>query len=101
MNQPPVPQHPAHQHPPEVPHYGYPPPPQVKTNGFAVAGLVLGIIPVFGGILGIIFGSVAIDQINKANGWQGGKGMAIAGLVCGIVWLSLTLIGIATGPYGY
>lgn len=57
------------------------------TNGFAVASLVLGIVWLWwiGSVLAIIFGSIAIGQINRSNGRQTGKGMAVAGLVLGIV----------------
>ena len=70
------------------------------TNGFAIAGMVLGIISIMTtypccgipfNILGIIFSGVALTQF-KANPKQDGKGMAIAGLICSI--LSVLLIGI-------
>jgi hypothetical protein len=58
-----------------------------KTNGLAIASLVLGLVWVYwiGSILAIVFGAIAIKQINQSRGWQTGKGMAIAGLVLGIV----------------
>jgi hypothetical protein len=40
--------------------------------------------------LGIIFGGLAISQINKGKG--SGKGLAIAGLVIGIVGLIATIL---------
>lgn len=59
------------------------------TNGLSVAALVLGIVclvsPIFGfimGILALIFGAVALNQVGKTG--QSGRGMAITGLVCGI-----------------
>ena len=57
---------------------GYPQ--KAKTNGLAIAALVCGF---FCGILGIILGIVALNQINKTN--EGGKGLAIAGIVIGAV----------------
>ena len=57
---------------------GYPQ--KAKTNGLAIASLVCSF---FCGILGIILGIVAINQINKTN--EGGKGLAIAGIVLGAV----------------
>ena len=62
-----------------------------SSNGFAVAGLVLGIIGLmpctFGvpPILALVFGIIGYNQISKAGGERGGKGMAIAGIVLGII----------------
>lgn len=72
--------------------------PAVKTHGFAITGLVLGILSVCqccGGIpaiAGIIFSWVAISQINKSPTAYTGKGMAVAGLVTSIVGLVLTIL---------
>lgn len=74
--------------------YGYPGPgpmaPAKKTNGLAVAALVLGIVgvPLFWlweipPILALIFGLVSYSQIRKSEGRQGGEGMAITGIVLG------------------
>ena len=62
-----------------------------SNNGMAIASLVMGIIgiPMACSIivpgLAVIFGGVAIYQINQSNGSAGGKGMAIAGLICGSI----------------
>lgn len=75
--------------PPSVPQ------PQPKTSGFAIASLVLGIFgiiciaPVFGAILALIFGGVALNKIGKSNGALKGRGQAIAGIVLGGVGLLL------------
>jgi Domain of unknown function (DUF4190)/Protein of unknown function (DUF2510) len=66
---------------------------QTKTNGFAVASLVLGILWVWwiGSILALIFGYVGKNQIDQSRGRQGGRGMAVAGIVLG--WIGVgTLI---------
>ncbi|MNN16632.1 hypothetical protein D3C81_1297800 [compost metagenome] len=61
-----------------------------KTNGKAIAALVLGILAIFIPYVGFILGIVAIIIASlsfkelKRTGEQG-KGLAIAGLVCGIV----------------
>jgi hypothetical protein len=67
--------------------YGQPP----KTNGMAVAALVLGILWVcwVGSILAVIFGYMAKRQIRDSGGVEQGDGMATAGIVLG--W-----IGVAT-----
>jgi hypothetical protein len=81
--------------PPESP----PPPPQVpigygygfdggkpRTNGLAIASLVLGIlgcIPFLSGLLAILFGIMGIRKTRDSL--IGGKGLAIAGLILGII----------------
>ena len=82
--------------------YGYPPQGyqapyvQRKTNGFAVASLVLGIVWVYwiGSILALIFGMVAKSQIDQSGGWQQGRGMATAGIVLGWVGIGFLLLWI-------
>lgn len=79
---------------------GYPQP--QKTNGMAVASLVLGILGFFfiTAILAVIFGFLGRSQIRQRG--EKGDGMAIAGLVLGIVWLGIFLIRIiAVGSYFY
>jgi hypothetical protein len=67
---------------------------QSKTNGLAIAALVLGIMWFYwvGSVLAVIFGHVALSQINKSNGTQQGRGMAIAGLVLG--WVGVAILAI-------
>ncbi|MCS7282659.1 MAG: DUF4190 domain-containing protein [Anaerolineae bacterium] len=68
-------------------------PPQ--TNGLAIASLVLsllglvGVLPLLGTILGLIFGYSAKSQIAQSRGTQGGAGLAQAGIVIGWVTLGL------------
>lgn len=60
-----------------------------KTNGMAVAALVLGIIGipmmlmVLPGLLALIFGIVGVQQTSSKG--QAGKGMAITGIVLGAI----------------
>lgn len=71
-----------------------------KTNGLAVASLVLGIVWIYwiGSVLAVIFGAVAINQIEKSGGTQGGRGLALAGFVLGLVGMgTLFMITIAAG----
>lgn len=66
-----------------------------KTNGFAIAALVLGILGLcygFPGILGVIFGLVAINQIKNSPEQMGGKGMALAGTITGGILFGLWMI---------
>jgi len=62
----------------------YATPPKSGTNGFAIAALVFGIIPIC--FLGVIFAIVALVQTSKSG--QKGKGFAIAGLVLSALWLA-------------
>lgn len=83
---------PAYQTPYQPPYQAYyqPVPTGQRTNGMAIASLVLGIVWVWwlGSILAVIFGYVALGQIKQRN--EGGRGMAIAGIILGFV-------GVATG----
>src|SRR6185312_6094597 len=62
-----------------------------KTNGFAISGLVCGIISVLCccgfpvNILGIIFSMLALSQIKQRPELYEGRGLAIAGLILSIV----------------
>jgi hypothetical protein len=73
-----------------------------KTNGLAVASLVLGIVWVYwiGSILAIIFGFTAKSQINKSNGEQTGDGLATAGIVLGFVGIAFIIIIVAVAFIG-
>lgn len=63
----------------------------------AIASLVLSLVCC--NVLGIIFGHVAISQINRTG--EGGRGMAVAGLVIGYVSLAIGIIwGIAAASAG-
>ncbi|MDP2587810.1 MAG: DUF4190 domain-containing protein [bacterium] len=59
-----------------------------KTNGMAIAAFVLSLVGL--GVLGVIFGFVALNQIKKEN--QGGKGLAIAGIVIGFISIALLIV---------
>lgn len=79
-----------------------PPPPvpggvvyvQQRTNGFAVASLVLGIIWLYwiGSILALVFGYIAKSAIDRSGGVEGGRGMAIAGIVLG--WIGVGILSL-------
>ncbi|MGN6695922.1 MAG: DUF4190 domain-containing protein [Aquihabitans sp.] len=62
---------------------------QGPTNGLAIAGFVLSLVPLcgIGSVLAVVFSSIALRQIKESNGWQRGRGLAIAGLVLGITGL--------------
>jgi hypothetical protein len=68
-----------------------------RTNGYAIASLVLGIaglfvFPVIPSILAIVFGHKARDEIRRSPGMTG-DGLALAGLILG--WLAIALTALA------
>jgi len=86
--------------PPTVP--PAPAPVQPRTNGNAIAGLIMGIlgctpfgwvccIPLFS-ILGVIYSSNGLSQINRNPLQQSGRGIAMAGLVFSIIGLVAPLV---------
>jgi hypothetical protein len=82
-------------YPPQPYGYGYPPP--RRTNGLAIASMVLGIVWIYwlGSVLALVFGYVARKQIRERG--ESGDGMAIAGIVLGWVGVGLGLLGIVAG----
>jgi Domain of unknown function (DUF4190) len=77
-----------------------PAPPVPRTNRVAIAALILGIIPIFGGLLGIILGFVARGQIAKSRGTQTGIGLANAGIVFGFAWIIVGVVIAAVAALG-
>ena len=65
-----------------------------KTSGLAIASLICGIfgILLLPGILGVILGIRAINQIDANNGAISGKGLAIAGLATSGISTIISLI---------
>lgn len=96
--QQPVPPQPPVYQPPyaAAPNYYAPMQPPKKTNGFAVASLICGIvavpafcciwIPIVLGVLAIVFGILSRRQDERMSG------MAIAGIICGAVGLTLAVL---------
>jgi hypothetical protein len=78
-----------------------------KTNGLAIASLVLGIVWLYGvgSILALVFGYMAKSQIDHSEGRETGRGMAIAGIVLGWVGVGFVLlviiIAIAASSHSY
>ena len=86
----------ASQFAPQIPRTIVPPAQPRRTNSFATAGLVCGILawvcccgfPF--NLLGLVFSLVALSQINRHPELNEGRGIAIAGLVLSIISLMLT-----------
>jgi hypothetical protein len=75
--------------------------PTTRTNGFATAGMIMGILSLtlcfccYGfpfNILGLIFSLVALSQINRSPEIYDGRGIAIAGLVLSCVSIVFSAI---------
>jgi hypothetical protein len=81
--------------PPVAPPYTQylPAPVYRSTNGLAVASLITGFFWLgwVGSILAVIFGHIALGQINRSGGREGGSGLAIAGLVLGYMGVATLL----------
>ncbi|TFV87987.1 DUF4190 domain-containing protein [Blastococcus sp. CT_GayMR16] len=73
--------------------YGYPYVPPQRTNGLAIASMVLGILWLYwiGSILALVFGYIARNQIRERG--EAGGGMATAGIVLG--WIGVGFLGLA------
>jgi hypothetical protein len=80
--------------------YGYFPAPGIpahqKTNGLAIASLILGILGIFGitAAISIGLGFGALGTVKRTK--QPGKGLAIAGLVCSAAWTGLWIWAFVT-----
>ncbi|WP_433389643.1 DUF4190 domain-containing protein [Micromonospora sp. KLBMP9576] len=80
-------------YPPPYPAYGYAPPP--RTNGLAIAALVLALVGITSCItapVGAILGHVAQKQIRETG--EGGDGMAKAAIIVGWIVTGLFVLGI-------
>lgn len=78
--------------------YVHPPAPRRETNGLAIAALTAGIVWIwwFGSVCALVFGHIALNQIKRSNGQQGGKGLAVGGLVLGYVGIATLLVTLVT-----
>jgi hypothetical protein len=85
---------PPQAHPPGPPPWQQRYPAPRSTNGFAVASLCCSLVGLVtygvGGVLGIVFGIVALRGI--ARDGQDGRGLAIAGIVVGAVVIALGIL---------
>lgn len=67
-----------------------------RTSGLAIASFVLGLVGLLvwgiGSLLAVIFGHLALAEIDKAPNATGGRGMAVAGLLLGYIGLAIALI---------
>lgn len=99
------------------PQYGYGPGPAPGTNGKATASLITGISALLlswccglglVGVVAIVLGVKARNQIRAGGGAQSGDGMALGGIITGSIAMMIGVIGlvflivaIATGNADY
>ncbi|MBN9177337.1 MAG: DUF4190 domain-containing protein [Microbacterium sp.] len=75
---------------------GYAPP--RKTNGLAIASMILSIVgflwilPLVGSLAGAIMGHISLGQIKRSG--ESGRGMALAGVIVGWSGLAILVIGV-------
>jgi len=83
------------------PYAPYPAPVCQTTNGLAVASLIAGFFWLgwLGSILAVIFGHIALGQIKRSGGREGGSGLAIAGLVLGYMGVATLLLVILVAVF--
>ena len=76
--------------------------PPSKTNGMAIASLVLGIVWLWwlGSVLALVFGYVGKSQIDRSGGRETGRGMAVAGIVLGWIGVAVLVTIIVLGVAG-
>ena len=72
------------------------------TNSLAIASLLFGILgvtlfPVIGGIIALITGYMARNQIRESGDATGGQGLATAGIVLGWISIGLLVVGLCCG----
>ena len=77
--------------------YGGVPGAAVRTNGLAIASMVLGIVGILlfwlyaiPSIIAVVFGHVAVSQIRRRGGQ--GWGLAVAGIATGYAGIAFFLI---------
>lgn len=83
-------------------------PQQLKTNGFAIASLVLGIsafllvcccgLSIIPSILAVVFGFLSKNKIRNSMGFEKGDGLALAGIILGFVGIALALFSLMVSP---
>ena len=71
---------------------------QQRTNGKAIASLVVALVSFFvctlGGVLAVILGRSAKQEIRASQGVEGGEGLATAGEIVGWIEIGLTVLGV-------
>jgi hypothetical protein len=69
------------------------------TSSMALVSLILGILgwvvlPLIGSVLAVVFGHVALREIDRSGGRLGGRGMAQVGLILGYSAVALEVLSV-------
>jgi hypothetical protein len=66
------------------------------TNGLAIASLVFGVLWMWwiGSVLAIVFGHIALNQMQRAPHRQAGRAIAMTGMALGYLGLLLPMLGV-------
>jgi hypothetical protein len=80
--------YPSYAQPQYAPGPGYPP--AGPTSGMAIASLVCSLLGI--GLVGVILGHLALNEIKKSNGYTQGRGLAIAGLIIGYLQIAAGVV---------
>jgi Domain of unknown function (DUF1707)/Domain of unknown function (DUF4190) len=72
-----------------------------RTNGLAVASFVASLLWMwwFGSVVAVVFGHLALRQINASGGRQTGRGLAISGLVLGYAGILVAALLLVAGAF--
>ncbi len=67
------------------------------TSGFAIVSLICSIaswflLPFIGGVLAVIFGHIARQEIRRSRGQKRGNGLLLAGLVIGYIHIAVAIV---------
>jgi len=70
----------------------------IQNSSYAIISLICGVMAWLGlfglgGILAVIFGHVAKNEIKKSGGLVSGDGMATAGLILGYLNIAISVLG--------
>lgn len=67
------------------------------NSGLALASMIVALVSLcvgagIGGIVAVVLGHMALNQINQSGGMLGGRGQALTGLILGYIEIGLTVI---------
>ena len=67
------------------------------NSGLALASMIVALVSIcigggIGGIVAVVLGHMALNQINRSGGMLGGRGQAMAGLIIGYILIGLSVI---------
>lgn len=78
---------------------GYAAPVSAGNSGLALASMIVALVSIcigggIGGIVAVILGHMALNQINRSGGMLGGRNQAMTGLILGYIEIGLSIIAL-------